>query len=384
MLTWLLMAQVVFQNMMPIVSATPLARRTESDPENDDLRTLPEMSPDDQLALTPTGYFGALDEPPRLLFQNLDMGSTGPRGGTRTDIDQPRDHNDDGMSLRDYIIWSIFSSRRNFGELPKVPRQDMTLMDWLVNGPSWLYLPYTKYSPTEVAVFVKNFHIKPALSMIPVTLAEAWTSTMKGTANRLGAESNLLLTFTKEAILRGGYYSLKAYIDLFNEMTATNQEARSFRSDLSADPWIKNSYRHAFWMCSYARKWTSAFASDLGYAHEYAHLDMTIEGPYDSLIDKINNFWGVRLADHIDQDCGVLVNHLGDQGYLAWAKDYKLSEASGLHLPTLHNIQGPLDALWLRYNELPAFNEYDLNALRSLRVQLPGQEKSSPQIEEID
>jgi hypothetical protein len=387
-LTWLLMAQVVFQSMVPVVGATPLSRRHESDQDTDDPRLLPEIPEDDQLALTPIGYFGQVNEPPPLLVQhNLSPGWNGPRGGTRTDIDQPRDqprdHSNNGMSLRDYIIWQIFSARRNFGELPKVPRQDMTLMDWLINGPSWLYLPYTHYSPTEVAVFIKHFHIKPALSAVPRTFAKSWTSTMHATVNRLGPETHLLMNFIKKVILRGGYYSVRAYIDLFNEMKATNQEARAFRSDLSSDPWIKNSYRHAFWMCAYARKWSAAFASDLGYAHEYAHLDMTIEGPYDSLIDKINNFWGIKLADRIEQDCGTLVNQLGDQGYLAWAKDYKQSEESGRHLPTLHTIQGPLDALWRLYNELPAFNEHDLGALRALRLQLPGQSRSSLQIEEM-
>jgi len=137
-------------------------------------------------------------------------------------------------------------------------------------------------------------------------------------------------------------------------------------------------------MCQFARNFGAAFASDLGYAHEYAHLDLTIEGPFDSVLDKINNLWGIKLAEKMDQTCDELVNDVGERGYLAWAKQYEKSQESGIYLPTLHNVQGPLGELWERYQELPKFNEYDLNVMSLLKMQLPGQKKSSVVIEEID
>jgi Domain of unknown function (DUF4157) len=449
-LPWLLLALIVFQLLIPVVGATPLSsrrgRQTE-DGELDALEPLPDISPEDQLALTPITHFKGLEQPPPLALHGLvdhfhvPRGGTridegpgrgqvrfhapeplpetfpenqlaltpiprvmeaesapafalhslvdsfhSPRGGTRTDEGPGRKYeSEEGMSLRDYVIWNIFSSRRNFGELPKVPRQDMTLADWLVNGPSWLYLPYTKFSPTELAVFVKHFHIKPALAQIPKTLMKSTTGTMHAVVNRVGPEpSNLAWTFFKKAVLRGGYETLNAYYRLFIKMQDLNAQARSFRSDLSADPWIKNSYRHAYWMCQFARNFGAAFASDLGYAHEYAHLDLTIEGPFDSVLDKINNLWGIKLAEKMDQTCDELVNDVGERGYLAWAKQYEKSQESGIYLPTLHNVQGPLDELWERYQELPKFNEYDLNVMSLLKMQLPGQKKSSVVIEEID
>jgi len=290
------------------------------------------------------------------------------------------------MTLKDYIIWQIFSSRRNFGELPKQPRQDMTLAEWLMNGPSWLYLPYTKFSPTELAVFIKHFHVKPALQQIPKTLGKSITGTMWSRASQpFPANPGSLAGKTlKNMILKGGWYSLKAYYALFQQLQDANTQARNFRTDLSSDPWIKNSYRHAYWMCIYARKWSSEFAADLGYAHEYAHLDLTIEGPFDSLIDKINNFQGVKLAHQIESECDLLVNKLGDSGYLAWAKEYKKNEDNGIYLPTLYNIKAPLDNLWLEFQALPEFNEYDLKALRLLRIELPGRESTSTKIEEIE
>jgi hypothetical protein len=388
-LPWLLMALVVFQLLIPAVGATPVSgnrgRQTEGG-ELDALEPLPDISPDDQLALTPIAHFRGVEQPPALALPSLFDSLRSVHGGTR--IDEGPGHQpakEEGMSLRDYVIWNIFSSRRNFGELPKVPRQDMSLGDWLVNGPSWLYLPYTKFSPTELAVFIKHFHIKPALEQIPKTLMKSTTGTMHAVARRLGPESNhLAWTFFKKAVLRGGYETLRAYYKLFTQMTDVNAQARSFRSDLSADPWIKNSYRHAYWMCQYARQFGAAFASDLGYAHEYAHLDLTIEGPFDSVLDKINNLWGIKLAEKMEQTCEALINDVGEKGYLAWAKEYEKSEDSGVYLPRLHNIQGPLDELWERYQALPEFNEYDFHALSLLKVQLPGQKKSSVTIEEID
>ncbi len=284
-----------------------------------------------------------------------------------------------GATLEDWIRWQIFSSRRNFGELPQIPRDDMSLGEWLINGPSWLYLPYTKFSPTEIWTVMKHFGLSPALEQLSLpTLVKTAKSTMYGRVYdpmpRVDVPSNLVKSFGKKLILRTGYNSLKAYYNLYKDFQRVNQEARDFRSDLAPDPWIKNSYRHAYWMCRYAREWGPEFALDLGYAHEHAHLDLTIEGPFDSVIDKINNLRGARLAGSSDESCELLVNSAGGSGQLAWAKSYAEDPESGRHLPTEHNLQTPLVRLWEDYEELPELTWHDLEALQALGVTLPSNE----------
>ncbi len=299
--------------------------------------------------------------------------------------------------IADSIINAIFRMRRNFGELTQIPRQDMSLAEWLYNAPAWIYLPYTKVSPTELAATGYHLVLLPGLSFVSQGLQDAYTfatspltifktikSVMYATVyNPMpNGQLHLLSMFAKKMILRTGFYTAKAYISpvldwlkglpkLPGELSNTNQEARDFRSDLKSDPWIKNSYRHGYWMCRYTQKWGENFALAIGYAHEYAHLDLTIEGPYDSVIDKINNLRGAKLGLTPGGDCGVLVNSTGSNAALAWAKNYVQHPITGFHQPTLFNLQRPLDMLWQDYKQLPEFNSYDLGALARLNITLP-------------
>ncbi|KPM37678.1 hypothetical protein AK830_g8890 [Neonectria ditissima] len=75
------------------------------------------------------------------------------------------------------------------------------------------------------------------------------------------------------------------------------QDARNFRADLiSVDFPRKNSYRHAYWMAITTRAFTPELANDVGNMHEDCHRDLTIEGPFDHVTDRINNTIGIKLA----------------------------------------------------------------------------------------
>lgn len=299
----------------------------------------------------------------------------------------------EGMTVSDTIKQMIFRMRRNLGELTPIPRQDMSVAAWLYNGPSWIYLPYIKVSPTELLTAAYHFLILPPLSIaagairdpislvtspVALTVYNAMKSTMYATVYNTmpGHRPRLLWLFAKKLVLHTGATGIRWGRNLLKEgykFFALNNEARDFRSDLRADPWIKNSYRHAYWMCRYTQEWGESFALDTGYAHEYAQLDLTIEGPFDSVIDKINNLRGAKLGLIAGGNCSVLVNAAGSAQALAWAKSYEIHPITGLHLPTEFNLQGPLNMLWKDYQELPILNWYDLNALALLNVTLPGE-----------
>lgn len=278
------------------------------------------------------------------------------------------------LTFTDAVKHGIFQARQNIHELNPIPRQDMSLGDWLLNAPAWIYLPYLPFSPTELWTVGIHFGLSPLYTLSPLNIFyKSMTSTMaaRGYMYAPPAYMNLPVTFLKKLVLRTGYRSLMAYYNLFKKFKQVNQEARDFRRDLASDPWVKNSYRHAYWICRYTQEWGADFALALGYAHEYAHLDLTIEGPFDSVVDKINNLAGAKLGLISGGDCGILVNQTGNAQALGWAKSYQQDPITQLHLPTEFNIQKPLDMLWRNYAELPHFDSYDLGALRLLNTTLP-------------
>ncbi|HZO75986.1 MAG TPA: RHS repeat-associated core domain-containing protein [Ktedonobacteraceae bacterium] len=278
-----------------------------------------------------------------------------------------------GASLEEWIKYTIFSMRSNFHELNPIPRQDLSLWEWLYHAPSWIYLPYIKISPTEAWTVAIHFGLSPIFSLNPLfLLSKSTISSMYATVYRyLPTPIHLPWLFFKKVVLRFGYTSVKAYYALFQKFLRLNQEARDFRKDLSSDVWVKNAYRHAYWICRYTQEWGADFALATGYAHEYAHIDLSIEGPYDSLADKINNLIGAKLGLIAGGNCGALVNQTGNAQALAWAKSYAKDPLTQLHKPTEFNIQKPLDFLWRNYAELPRFDASDLNALRLLNITLP-------------
>lgn len=130
----------------------------------------------------------------------------------------------------------------------------------------------------------------------------------------------------------------------------------------------KNAYRHTFWTFQLTKHFGPEFALALSNAHESAHPDLTIEGPFDHVVDKINNLVGVKLAaEH--EDAGSAIEEAWNDGHLAWADNFR--EEGDRQVGDIH-FQGPLDHLWDKHRELPSFDARELHTLDQDGVQLPG------------
>lgn len=316
----------------------------------------------------------------RYLSPPYNWGFNGPADHSIPDVKQKGralsepSHPSLSSSVSEWVKDSIFNSRRNLHELNALKRQDLSLWDWLIHAPGWLAFPYTKFSPTEIlaaGVHSVPRYFKTLQESTVKILANAWRGTMYAFVyGPMGHPRSLLATYAKKIILNTGketYYFLK---DTYSQIQRLNQEARDFRRDLAAQVWIKNSYRHSYWMCTFTKELGESFASDVGYAHEYSHIDLTIEGPYDSIIDKTNNLVGVKMGLINGGNCSKLVEQAWNDGALAWAWNYV--DVNGIYRPVNSNLQRPLDLLYERYGEIPVFNDYDLEILRQENIKLPG------------
>ncbi|WP_233981136.1 RHS repeat domain-containing protein [Pectobacterium versatile] len=293
-----------------------------------------------------------------------------PNGRALTPASYPSMHS----SISEWLKDSIFTNRRNLHELNAIKRQDLSLWDWLIYAPGWFLLPYTKFSPTEIAAAginsLPHYFARLQGNSIKI-LVEGWRGTMNAfIGGHAGHAAFMTGTAVKKLVIQTGketFYFLK---DTYNQIQRLNQDARDFRRDLASQVWIKNSYRHSYWMCTFTQELGASFSSAVGYAHEYSHIDLTIEGPYDSIVDKINNLVGIKLGLINGGNCSALVEQAWKDGALAWAWNY--AEVDGIYRPVNSNLQKPLDLLYQRYGELPSFNSYDLNILRLENINLPG------------
>jgi len=219
-----------------------------------------------------------------------------------------------------YVKNWILLNRKNIVELNQIPRDDLSTWEFIKNAPSWFYLPFLPISPTELAVLISHF---------PSTF------------------------------LKVGW-----------GVKAINQQARDFHSELLVtDIPRKNALRHAYWMALVTREYGDQFADALGNAHEYAHVDLTIEGPYDHVTDKINNAVGIELAKKDKTtDCAILVDNAWRNNELAWAKNFRIegeSQTADIFW------QEPLNKLAKNYNVIPDFNVWELSTLKKHNITIP-------------
>lgn len=219
-----------------------------------------------------------------------------------------------------YVKNWILQQRSNIAELNPVPRDDMGMWQFIQNAPSWFYLPFLKVSPTEISVVLRHFPTN---------------------AYNVGMDNKVIA-----------------------------QQARDFHLELlSTDLPRKNALRHAYWMALVTRKYSALFADELGNAHEYAHVDLTIEGPFDHVTDKINNAVGIELAKaDSSTDCAVLVDGAWSAGRLAWAKNFR--EENGGQTADVY-WQQPLNYLAQTYSVIPDFSDSERQTLQRMSVTIP-------------
>jgi hypothetical protein len=219
-----------------------------------------------------------------------------------------------------YVKNWILEQRSNIAELSRIPRDDLSAWEFIKNAPAWFYLPFLPAAPSEISVLLLNFPI----DFLAVAL----------------------------------------------QMVEINRMARAFHSELLAtDLPRKNALRHAYWMALTARAYGVKFADELSNAHEYAHVDLTIEGPFDHVTDKINNAWGIELAKtNPNADCATLVDKAWDDKNLAWAKNFRVE--NGVQTADIY-WSDPLQRLASTYNVIPDFNDWERATLARHNVPIP-------------
>lgn len=225
------------------------------------------------------------------------------------------------QNYEEHVKSWILRNRKNFDELIAIPRDDLSLWEFIKNAPSWFYLPFLPVSLTELLVLISHF------------------------------PSN--------------------FDSVGFRVQKLNQEARDFHMELlSTALHKKNAFRHAYWMALLTREFGAEFANALGNAHEYAHVDLTIEGPFDHVTDKINNAVGVELAlNNPRADLAALVEGAWQSQELAWAKNFRVDETG--HQTADVFWQMPLNTLARKYGVIPDFSATELNTLRRYYVTVP-------------
>jgi hypothetical protein len=226
-------------------------------------------------------------------------------------------NSDEGLKkqskIKEYIKNWIYVHRRNIKDLDPTYRDDYSLYDFVVTAPSWFYLPYLPISPTELYYLIKYFGIN--------------------------------------------FYS-KGY-----EIKEINEQARSFHIELfgvKGGIIKKNALRHAYWSALLCIKYGDEFARDFSDAHEYAHVDLSIEGQFDHVTDKINNAVGIQIAKEVSNVRDNLVKAIEkafDDGYLAICSNFRI--VKGIQDADVH-WQKPISYL----KTAPRFVKYELDTLK--------------------
>ena len=226
-----------------------------------------------------------------------------------------------------YVKNWILQNRKNIAELNNIPRDDMSAWQFIQQAPSWFYLPWTKASFGEIAVFIDTFIIG---SRFPnVSLLQA----------------------------------------VYDNYVIANQ-ARDFHKELlHSDLARKNAMRHAYWTALMTRKYDGKFADELSDAHEDGHVDLTIEGPFDHVTDRINNAIGIELArNNPSSSCESLVEDAWNKSYLATAKNFRVvgqSQVADVYW------QAPIYYLAQTYGVIPDFTDSEVSTLQKMGIDIP-------------
>ena len=131
----------------------------------------------------------------------------------------------------------------------------------------------------------------------------------------------------------------------------------------------ENAMRHAYWTALMTRKYDGKFADDLSHAHEDGHVDLSIEGPFDHVTDRINNAIGIELALNYPTTWSEsLVEDAWNNGYLATAKKFRVvgqSQTADVYW------QAPIYYLANTYGVIPDFTDSEINSLQNMGIGVP-------------
>ncbi|EMR72585.1 hypothetical protein UCREL1_359 [Eutypa lata UCREL1] len=225
------------------------------------------------------------------------------------------------QSFQTYLKDWILLQRRNIGELNKIPRDDLSAWKFVQEAPYWFFIPFLPVSPEEISVLFD-------------------------------------------------YYNMM-FVSVAFEIRDFNNKARDFHRELiSTDLPRKNALRHAYWTAMLSRRFGLFFALDLSTAHEDAHVDLTIEGPFDHVTDKINNAVGSLLGSRTprSKDLQDVIDAAWSNGELAYAKDFRQT-AAGQTAQVFW--QNPLDKMAKKYNVKPRFSQSEKDTLKRMGVTEP-------------
>ncbi|GAW03784.1 hypothetical protein LENED_005533 [Lentinula edodes] len=220
-----------------------------------------------------------------------------------------------------YIKDWVLHHRKNIGQLNKIPREDLAAWKFVHEAPYWFFIPFLPCSPEEISVLFD-------------------------------------------------YYNMM-FVSVAFEIRDFNNKARDFHKELiSTDLPRKNALRHAYWTAMLSRQFGLYFALDLSTAHEEAHVDLTIEGPYDHVTDKINNAVGSLLGSRTSrsQDLQVVIDAAWASGELAYAKDFRETSAGQTANVSWQKL---LDMMAKKYNVKPKFSQTEKDTLEKMRVNVP-------------
>lgn len=220
-----------------------------------------------------------------------------------------------------YIKDWILHQRKNIRELNKIPRGDLSAWEFVQEAPYWFFLPFLPVSPEEISVLFDHYNMM--------------------------------------------------FVSVAFEIRDLNNKARDFHKELvSTDIPRKNALRHAYWTAMLSRRFGLYFALDLSTAHEDAHIDLTIEGPFDHATDKINNAVGSLLGSRTPRsvDLRDVIDAAWANGELAYAKDFR-ETAAGQTAQVFW--QTALDRMAKKYNVKPRFSQSEKGTLAEMGVTEP-------------
>ncbi|RSL84449.1 hypothetical protein CEP52_016437 [Fusarium oligoseptatum] len=224
-------------------------------------------------------------------------------------------------NFKTYVKDWILLQRRNIGQLTKIPQEDPAAWKFVSEAPYWFFLPFLPVSPREVSVLFNHYNME--------------------------------------------------FVSVAFEIRDLNDHARDFHQELvSTDLPRKNALRHAYWTALLSRRFGLPFALDLSAAHDEAHVDLAIEGPFDHVTDKINNSLGALLGSRTPRakDLQGVVDAAWENGELGFAKDFR--EMDSEQTASVF-WQQPLDMMAKKYQVKPRFSQSESDMLKRMGVKEP-------------